>query len=114
MVPACGFGKLYLKPQEKSHDGYVVGAWLQLLINVQIIYSQGCEHFCEILVSFLLKPLQLAGSVAYIDKYSHHMTSYLEAVGAVFEAYNRLYQLTRVLYESQFSSLVINLLFKAT
>ena len=36
-------------------------------------------------------------SLANKYAYSHHMTSYLEAVGAVFKAYNRHCQLTRVL-----------------
>ena len=40
-------------------------------------------------------PLGQLGKQVYA--YSHHMTSYLEAVGAVFKAYNRHCQLTRVL-----------------
>ena len=40
-------------------------------------------------------------SIPVLHAYSHRFTSYLEAVGAVFKAYNRHCQLTRILYESQ-------------
>ena len=42
-------------------------------------------------------------SIPVLHAYSHHMTSYLEGVGAVYGAYIRHCQLTRVLCESQFS-----------
>ena len=40
-------------------------------------------------------------SIPVLRAYSHHMNSYLEAVGAVFEAYNR-HSVTRALRKSQF------------
>ena len=43
-------------------------------------------------------------NVPVLHAYSHHMTSYLETAGAVFKAYDRYYQLIRVLCEPQFSS----------
>ena len=35
------------------------------------------------------EPLQLDKYIPVLHAYSHYMTSYLEAVGAVFESYNR-------------------------
>ena len=48
--------------------------------------------------------------IPVLHVYSHHMTSYLETAGAVFEDYNRYCQLTRV-YTSVFIS--INLIFNS-
>ena len=42
-----------------------------------------------------------------LHAYSHHMIFYLEAVGAVFEAYNGYCQVTRILCVSLYSSVLI-------
>ena len=45
-------------------------------------------------------------SIPVLHAYSHHMTSYLEAAGAVFNTHNSYCQLIRVLCESQSISII--------
>ena len=65
------------------------------------------------LCGLLLKPLQLDKHICPVLRvYSHHMTSYLEAVGAVFKAYNRHCQLARTFCESH-NNIISSVLFNS-